>query len=143
MSDKNISQKVRSLQLIWEWSEYYDESIPLINQTNDAEKIEPLRDEIGEFLDALDSAWLGARFKRLKPDNQQKLKTIYKSFRKAELSLSSRILELEENKELMKSMEDLAFPEDFGENEHRDFVSWAMSPVYFSKEFLEKFSEDT
>ena len=42
----------------------------------------------------------------------------------------------------LADLDQLAFPEDLGEDETRDFTKWARSPIYFPKKLLSALIND-
>lgn len=140
MSNSN-SEKVKTLDDVFDWGEAYLERYIKIEKGTDLEEIRRFRQELANFIYAVGSKWMGQRLLTLKPDNRKLLEDLYKELTKVEIQTAGRIIEVQRDQEAKERMNNLALPEDVGISHEIDYSSWIRYPLYYTEKLFTKLAK--
>src|SRR6266508_2892400 len=107
----NAFEKVKDLDAVWSWSEFYLEQGDNIIDETVVEKIRNFKEELEDFLMFLRNRWMGGQLNRLRDDNRQRIREVYQELHQLELDIARHMIEVQRDQELLDDIKSLAFPE--------------------------------
>ena len=128
--------KSKSLLAVRELGKHYLAQASIMVKETDIELLKQFRDQLWEFTHSLRSKRL--MDKRLSADTRGELQELHHELCQQELVLAKRIAELQESQAIMKRLEQTALPESVEGIETRDFSTWNMWPLRYSKKLRSK-----
>lgn len=137
------SRQARRLFFVRKWTEFYAKKYDLFRGEKSPEALRECRNEISQFVGSIKSRWMGRRFAQLSPEHRKLLITSIKTLNSIEKELSVMMIEREREQIKLTHLENLAYPEESYDEDQRDLVKWARSPLYFPEKLLSDLAKET
>jgi hypothetical protein len=130
--------KIQDLESVERWGEYYLEHAETVFQQGNLQELEDFRGELMDFVSGLRDKWMKDKeLKLLKPQQQQWFQKLLRKLSGLEILVASHIVVAQRDQELLREMDNLAFPEDVEIDQSRDFSGWSRSSLSFPDSFVE------
>jgi hypothetical protein len=136
-----LVEKIKKITSVLHWGRVYLERADSVMEETDTKTLGQFRQELSEFIRRMEKRWMGKELKQLCLDNQKQLHALRRELLRLELDVAVLIVEAERERELLKSMEDLAFPQMIEEKRTRDLANWGSWPLSYKEKFLSELAQ--